>query len=574
MELFKVDERKVRDILSKKEIRFEIPRNQRDYVWELKQWKEFFDDIIDCIVVKDQNEFKNSEYFIGSCVLEKNKKKNSELIVDGQQRLTTITVLLSALYDHFFQLNQKQYSDGIYSYLLKKDDDGNEFFTIKNENLDPYYSEMILNKGNDKDNILPKNEQQKRISKCYDYYFNELEKYTDGKFEDDETKIKFLISFRNQLLDLKIIEISVKNELDGYTVFEILNAKGKQLELSDRMKNLILKKLPKDFPTDQAKDKWDRIKSEIELISNSDTNFSNFIKHYWISSYEKFKDNDEIYNNLKTEVSKNENMKDFLNDLEENSKVYSMIVQAKENMFPPSKDRLINQELLFSLNSFKIFRNSQVRPFLLSLFHNHRIGKINDKELLKYIRRLENFHFIFSAICSTAANKVEKVYHQYSPLIKKNFSKEAIESFFGELNSEKPDYSVFERNFLLKGYSTKNSDFKSNRRIVNYILHRFEYHKQKTNELKINDLTIEHIKNDAGTEVTSMIGNLLPLAGKINEKGKIDDFKIKKQLYQNSNFQSVKDFLEDNSHKQLWSEEDISERTKRLAKIAYERIWV
>ncbi len=68
MDLFKAEERTVRQILGKKETLFQVPRNQRDYVWEEKQWKEFWVDITDCIEFED-GEIVNKEYFIGSCVL-------------------------------------------------------------------------------------------------------------------------------------------------------------------------------------------------------------------------------------------------------------------------------------------------------------------------------------------------------------------------------------------------------------------------------------------------------------------------------------------------------------------------
>ncbi|MFI5141395.1 MAG: DUF262 domain-containing protein [Bacteroidia bacterium] len=561
MELFKTEERRVRDILSKKEIYYKIPRNQRDYVWEIKQWKEFFNDIVDCIEVNDKMEFTNAEYFIGSCVLEKHEKK-CELIVDGQQRLTTITIILSVLYDLFEQFEQTQLLEGIYSYIYRKNDDGEEHFTIKNENLDPYFSEVILYKKDDKALLKPIGEQQIRVSKCYEYYKNELLEYAKSRYAKDADKIKFLVAFRSQLLDLKIIEISVSNELDGYTVFEILNAKGKQLQLGDRLKNLILKKLPKTFPTDQAKAKWDNIKNQIEAISKTESSFSNFISHYWISSYQKLKDDDEIYYDFKAKISK-VNIVDFLNDLEENAKAYSEISLANS----------INTELRFSLNSFKIFRNTQVRPFLLSLFHNLRSKKITEKDLLNYVRRLENFHFVFSAICSTSANKIEKTYHHYSPIIKNNFSKTIIESFYEELNKERPDYIIFERNFSLKGFSSKNKDLKSNRSLINYMLQRIEYQKRTTQEFKISDLSIEHIKNDDGTETTSKIGNLLPIAQTINNNCGDETFKEKIEKYKRSEYQTVKDFLQYNSGNETWEVADIKKRTDMLADLAYNKIW-
>lgn len=563
MELFKAEERTVRDILSKKEIKFKIPRNQRDYVWEEKQWKELANDIIDCIEFDaDENIYQNTEYFIGSCVLEKHKK-NVEYIVDGQQRLTTITILLSVLYDFFEEFKNQKLYEGIYSYLYKKNDDGDEYFTITNENLDPYYSEVILLKSDTRDFILPQNEQQKRIEKAF-YFFKDFLKSKLNSLNNESEKIDYLIAFRNQLLNLKIIEISVSNEIDGYTVFEILNAKGKQLQLGDRMKNLILKRIPKTFPTDQAKAKWDLIRKNIEEVSKSENSFTDFLSHYWISNFEKLRDDDEIYYYFKSKVTKGL-VVDFLNDLEQNSIYYKEITLANKNK--------ITNEIEFSLNSFKIFRNRQVRPILMSLFHNKNIGKINDDQLLKYIRRLENFHFIFSAITSTPANRIEKIYNIYPSIIKHNYSKEIIETFFKELESKKPNFEIFERNFYLKGYSHKNSDLKNNRSIVNYILQRIEYFKQNTKELLINELSIEHIANDNGSELYAQIGNLLPLSKSINENCGDDIYKNKLEKYKKSNFVTVKDFLSYNSDKVEWTETDIKTRSKRIAKEAYEKVW-
>lgn len=560
MDLFKAEERTVRQVLGKKETIYNVPRNQRDYVWEEKQWKEFWIDINDCIEFEN-DEITNKEYFIGSCVLAK-ENKNEESIVDGQQRLTTITIILSALYNVFNELDQKQYLDAIYSYLYKKNDDGIEYFTIKNESIDPFYSEMILYKGDEKEKIVPLKEQEKRIQKCFDFFYQSLK----DKYEEygEKSGIKYLTAFRTQLLDLKLIEISVNNSIDAYTIFEILNAKGKQLEVGDRMKNWILKKLPKTFPSDRAKTKWDNIRSNIELVSKSDNNFSNFINHYWISSYEKLKDDDEIYHNFKVNITK-EKMVAFLNDLEKNSKNYIGITLSNKSE--------ILSELEFTLNSFKLFRTTQVRPILLSLYHNYDNNIISEKELLKYLRRIENFHFIFSAICSTSANRIEKLYHNYSSEIKNNFSKQLMEKFFEDLESKKPDFQAFKRNFALKGYSNKNNELKNNRSLVNYILQRIEYYKLNTTEFLINNITIEHITPDDGSELNAKIGNLLPLSGNINQNCGDENLEKKIVKYKNSNFKMVKDFLEYNQDRSEWTSKDINERTENLAKLSYEKIW-
>lgn len=560
MDLFKAEERTVREILGKKETRFKIPRNQRDYVWEENQWKEFWIDINDCLEF-DKNEIINKEYFIGSCVLSKERNK-IENIVDGQQRLTTITIILSALYDVLSELKQDKLLNGIYSYLYKKNDDGEEFFTIQNESIDPYYSEMILYKGEKKEALKPIQEQEKRIQKCFDFFYKSInEKYNEFK---SAKGIKYLTAFRTQLLDLKLIEISVSSVIDGYTIFEILNAKGKQLEVGDRMKNWILKKLPKEFPSDQAKIKWDSIRSNIEQVSKSENNFSTFINHYWISSYEKLKDDDEIYHYFKVNVPK-ENMENFLLDLEENSKYYVDITLSEKNQ--------LTDELNFILTSLKLFRTSQVRPMMMSLFHNYYDQKISEKDLTKYLRRIENFHFIYSAICSTPANKIEKIYHHYSPLVKRGFSKKLINEFFSELEAKKPDLQMFKKGVMSKGFSSKNIDLKNNRALVNYMLQRIEYYKQNSKEFIIKDISIEHIAPDDGSEINSLLGNLLPLTAKSNQNCGDQPFVEKIIKYKNSNFKTVKDFITYNGNKPKWNAAEIKKRTASLIDLSYNEIW-
>ena len=142
-----------------------------------------------------------------------------------------------------------------------------------------------------------------------------------------------------------------------------------------------------------------------------------------------------------------------------------------------------------------------------------------------------------------------------------------------ELNSIKPNYNTFKRNFLVKGFSNKNKDLKVNRSIVNYILQKIEYYKQNTDEFIINNLTIEHIANDDGTESTARIGNLLPLSKSINSNCGDAPLKDKILKYRNSGFILVKEFLEHNSEKEEWTDKNIVERTNALAKLSYEKVW-
>ena len=165
------------------------------------------------------------------------------------------------------------------------------------------------------------------------------------------------------------------------------------------------------------------------------------------------------------------------------------------------------------------------------------------------------------------------MYYEYSPILKHSYSKIQFENFINSLNKSKPDFYLFEANFLKLGYSNKNRALKNNRSLISYILQCIEYHKRQNQEFNINDMSIEHIKNDDGNLETGMIGNLLPLATSINNNCDSEDYKNKLIKYQNSHFITIKDFLEYNKNKTTWSQEDILDRTRKIAKLCYDTIW-
>jgi uncharacterized protein with ParB-like and HNH nuclease domain len=125
--------RTVSDLLSVKK-RYVVPRFQRPYSWSKEQVKELWDDILSNIVYSNDAEASHVEYFIGALVLVGEENSHHMQIVDGQQRLTTLTILLSALCQRFKDLGQNTVATAIYeNYIAGKDDDGNEYFKLQNE---------------------------------------------------------------------------------------------------------------------------------------------------------------------------------------------------------------------------------------------------------------------------------------------------------------------------------------------------------------------------------------------------------------------------------------------------------
>lgn len=569
---FNAEQRSLSDVLIWK-IELDIPRNQRDYSWDERNLYELWLDINELV------NLNNKEHFFGSLLFSSIKSDKDWIkkynILDWQQRITTVLILLSVLYDFFSELWENKLSEIIYNHYRKTDDNWNEYFILNNQNI--FFKSSILHKDNlvKTNTIKPSNDQDKKFDLVYKYY---KKKISDEliKIDDNTKKITYLKNFRDKIFNLKVIEITVTNEVDWYWIFEILNARWKPLSLSDLLKNWILKNLPNTFPTDFAKNKWDSILKNM-WTQNWDQ-INTFLKHYWIHKYWKVENEELLYHNIKLEVRSN-NIEDFLNDLEKKSIIYSIIIkwelEAIKNLLKEWKQIENKHKIKIEniLSSFKIFRVSQIRPVLLSLFDAYIKNKIKIENLISYLEKLENFHFLFSAICNIGTNKIEKLLHDYSLSLETNFSDKIFKELIDKLKDLKPDYDFFKSNLFKKGFSNKDKDLDKNRKIIKYILWKIEYYYQSSWELILWNINIEHIRNDDWSIWTWIIWNLLPLSEDFNWKADNKNFKSKISYYEKSKLESVKVFL--NKYKQIsdWNDEKINERSDEIAKLAYNEIW-
>ena len=127
------------------ERKYIIPRYQREYSWEKEQLEEFWDDITKQIKFNYDN-YQTSEYFIGSLVLIGDDELGTEFyVVDGQQRLTTITILLSVLTQIGKELGEIAFAKSCYRYIEGKNTEFQEFFKLINETPKPFFQNTIQN---------------------------------------------------------------------------------------------------------------------------------------------------------------------------------------------------------------------------------------------------------------------------------------------------------------------------------------------------------------------------------------------------------------------------------------------
>lgn len=248
---------------------------------------------------------------------------------------------------------------------------------------------------------------------------------------------------------------------------------------------------------------------------------------------------------------------------------YSAIVSPDINKWMQPEDLSIYT----TLTALNIFNTTQVRIFLLSLFDAKRRAVISHKNYKKILAYLEHYHFVFTAVCSSRPSGLERRYSFYARKLRdcnsKEESSDCINDLIIDLRASLPEYGVFESNFKKIIYTSKQE---RDKKLVQYILKKLDVF-YATDELRPNSFTIEHILPEStNNQFVGMVGNLIPLGEKLNNELKDKDFKIKIVKYMDSQYATVKQFIQEYKDKEKWTVELIEERTAKIAQIMYENI--
>lgn len=566
--------RTISDLFSVKK-KYVVPRFQREYSWTREKISELWDDITSNITIDhDDLSIKHEEYFIGSLVLIGNDKSISMQIVDGQQRLTTLTILLSALCQRFIEINKQNIAQSIQeNYIAGKDDDGDEYFKLENETPKPFFQTTIQHI--DKQEGTPSSEEEKTLLSSYREFYSYTSReslrrnfnWTNISDELYETALK---AIRDQVVKyLKIIFITVSEEDEAYTIFETLNARGMDLSFVDLIKNKVFKKFNTTHPDDFAKTKWKELRKTIVSRDNIG-GLETFVRHWWIAQY-NYTSKDNVYKHFKKLWNNNEiDPRDFLNELVNDAALYVKISSPLAEDYKKQEE----QEVYKSLAALKNFNISQQRPFILSLLKSWEKSNLKLSDVKSILSFIEKFHFSFNAICSMRPSGIEGSYstaaRQLIDAPDKESAREVIEELRQKLKSRLPNEDKFREGFLKLKYLR---NYSKDKKIIQYIFGYFESVNQVASELRPDSITLEHIlPQSSGTEdYVGAIGNLLPLGKDLNEKAGDKEISEKIEYYEKSQFSLTRQFTA--KHPSQWGKKEIIDRTVELAQECYSSMW-
>ncbi len=562
----------ISSILNIKNRQYEIPRFQREYSWEKKHYKEFLEDMISNINIKE-DEIEVTQYFMGTMLFVGDKDKPSKepvYVVDGQQRLTTVTILFSAIAQIFKKLGNSVLANSIFEYIMTKNVDGEGIRVLKTVSSYPYFSFYIqsLDKG---DANQPISEEEIKIKETYDFFVKNLREDNlrqlfkkTGKDFGKFSHIALLKAIRDQVLAATVIEIITEDKKEANRLFEILNSKGKGLSNIDMIKNKIFEELNTVEPADFASEKWKNINNILNCC-NEGVGFATFLRHYFSSKY-KSVSKANLYDKFK-ELIKIPEYKDFLKDLEDNAIIYKKIVSPQRQDYDNRKEYFWLVQTLDVFN--KVFNIVNIRVPFLSLLEAKERDVITTRVFKNIVLYIENFHFAYTAVLSKGTNRVENHYSTFAIKLRKSRSKNETSKIVDELkrNLESlfPTYNDFQTKFVTLIFSKKDNP--SNMK-TKYAINRLNCYFEHS-ELFDERGSVEHILPE-NEGLSLNIGNLILLENNLNVEAGNGDYKSKKPIYSKSKYKWVNDFLANNVD---WMENSVNKRAETMAQIYYEKIF-
>lgn len=367
---------------------------------------------------------------------------------------------------------------------------------------------------------------------------------------------------------MNVIVVTLDNEDDAYLIFETLNTRGKDLALSDLLRNHFTKFIKPEGGVDHSKLKWSKVLDTIDsapMPLDPDT----FIVHSWQSRYD-FVTKAKVFPKVKDTVTK-KNAKSHLDRFVSDADQWRSIFDTEFGWTKAEK------AAARSLAALRIFKVVQPAPGILSLIRAYRDGVIRYKTLRDALEKIERFHFSFNAITSSrSSGGISGMYSSFGRQIfdgsDSNAVGRAISDLVAKLQEREVDESEFDVGFAQIQYTRTHSSLKA---LVQYILRKVALHEGQPFIGDSEDLTIEHllpqssVKAGARENVVGQIGNLFLVDTKTNEMLSTNDFSAKRDILLTRGYKLPNLLLESDG----LTDDVVAANTARIAALARSVIW-
>jgi hypothetical protein len=540
---------------------YHVPPFQRDYSWTEDEWDDLWQDIQGLFEIDGE-----PAHYMGYLVLQSSDSKRFD-IIDGQQRLTTISVMILASLGHLQDLINSTLDAE--NNAKRKDQLQNSYIGY----LDPVSlvsrPKLELNRHNNRFyqtylvplERLPQrglNASEHQLRKAFNWFKERIKSRCGVTMASG----KNLAAFLDGLVDkLFFTVITVTDELNAFKVFETLNARGVRLSATDLLKNYLFSVISTqethETELKALEERWERI---VGLLGSE--SFPEFLRIFW-NSRNKLVRKSDLFKTIRRRITTRDTAFELLRELDHSAAIYAALRDPQDALWNSDEKRALEQLLMFNVR----------QPLAMLMACHARLYEADRIIFTRIMKAVAVISFRYNVICNLQTHEQERLYNDIA--WKVSTSVYAPSDVISALHEVYPDDNPFKSAFTEKELRTTNS---RNKKVVRYIL--FEIERQRSGQdfdFESAAYNLEHILPEHPSEAWSYleeskqdrmiyrIGNMTPLETSRNRDLGNGDYPSKRKVFEQSVFQMTRAIAE---HYETWDEQKIESRQKQLASVA------
>jgi hypothetical protein len=537
---------------------YRVPPYQRDYSWEEEQWEDLWNDVLELRPEPDDR------HYMGALVVEA-KSDREFLIIDGQQRLATLSLLALAAIAKLHAMadggtdpdGNRERASALRNRFIGEKDPASLVESSKlflNETDDAFYQDYLVQLRRPMNpRGLPRS--NRLLWDCLRYYQARLDEVTD--FATRGTAVAELLS-ETVGRQLMFILITVDDEINAYTVFETLNARGLELTTTDLLKNYLFSRVQVAADLRALQRRW---RSLVATVRQE--RFPEFLRYHLLCEQPKIR-SERLFKLVRERAKTPQQVFALLDALEGRAELFAALSDPNHGYWAESPDA---KPFVRELN---LFRVRQVTPLLFAAWE--RFSKEDFTRLLKLVSVIS---FRYSVVSSLNTNALEPVYHQAAKGVLDGAARNPAE-VFDRLMSVYVDDAKFEQDFALLALDTVGQ----RKKLAKYMLARLEQDASgRACDPDTDPATIEHIlpenplddwaehvPREHWDEAVYRLGNLTLLEPAANRRVGNLSFAEKLVAYGSSSYGLARQIVE--LAPDHWTPEILDERQRKLARRA------
>lgn len=541
---------------------YHVPPFQRDYSWTEDEWDDLWQDILGLFEADGE-----SAHYMGYLVLQSSNNKNFD-IIDGQQRMTTLSVMILAGLGHL----QDLVTAGV-------DAENNTTRKAQLQNsyigyVDPVSlvsrSKLELNRHNNRFyqtymvplERLPQrglNASEHQLRKSFGWFKEKIK----TRIGVGDNSGQCLAAFIDSLVDkLFFTVITVTDELNAFKVFETLNARGVRLSATDLLKNYLFSVISSadthETELKALEERWERI---VGLLGSE--SFPEFLRIFW-NSRNKLVRKSDLFKTIRKRITTRDDAFTLIRDLDHCAAIYAALHDPQDGLWQPEEKVALEQLAMFNVR--------QPLAMLLACYERFFEGQRNS--FTRILRGISVISFRYNVICNLQTHEQERLYNEVAWKVSDGIFN-SYRQVMAVLQDIYPDDRQFKAAFCEKELRTTNS---RNKKVVRYIL--FEIEKQLSGsafDFESATYNLEHILPENPSSDWSYIeeskqdrliyrlGNMTPLESAGNRDVGNGGYSHKRPIYGQSDFRITQAIAE---HYEIWDEHKIEARQKKMADVA------